>query len=75
MRESLRLAVAGVVLGLAASLMVNRLLSAMLFQTSPHDALTLAGVSVLLIAIAVVASAVPARRAARVDPIEVLRDG
>lgn len=74
-RESLRLAVAGVVLGIAASLMVNRLLSALLFRTSPYDAVTLAGVSLLLIAIAAVASAVPARRAARVDPIEVLRDG
>ena len=74
-RESLRLAFAGVLLGLVASLMVNRLLSAMLFQTSPYDAPTLVGVSLLLLTIAILASAVPARRAARVDPIEVLRDG
>jgi ABC-type antimicrobial peptide transport system permease subunit len=75
MRESLQLTLLGVVLGITASLLVNRLLSTLLFGVGPNDPLTLAGVSALLISIALVASAVPARRASHVDPIEVLREG
>jgi predicted permease len=73
--ESLRLTGLGVVLGLAVSLFVNRLLATLLFEIGPHDPLTLVGVVVLLLGTASAASLVPARRASRVDPIEVLRQG
>jgi ABC-type antimicrobial peptide transport system permease subunit len=75
MIESLRLAGAGVLLGVGISLIVNRMLSTLLFEVQPSDPLTLVGVSALLIGVAVVASLMPARRASRVDPIEVLREG
>jgi predicted permease len=75
MAESLQLAGAGVLLGIAFSLVINRMLSTQLFEVRPTDPLTLGGVSALLIGIALLASVVPARRASRVDPIEVLREG
>lgn len=74
-RESLQLALAGVVIGLLGAFVVNRLLSVFLFETRPYDPLTLTLTSLSLIAVATLASALPARRAARVAPIEVLRDG
>ncbi len=73
-RESLHLAASGVVLGLAASFAVNQLLAAFLFETPPHDPLTLGVTSLLLVTVAVVASALPARRASRVAPSEVMRE-
>ncbi|MEW5919147.1 MAG: FtsX-like permease family protein, partial [Gemmatimonadota bacterium] len=75
MRESLQLAGMGVLLGVGVSLAVNRMLATLLFGVGPNDPVTLAGVSALLIGIALLASFVPARRAAHVDPIEVLREG
>jgi putative ABC transport system permease protein len=71
--EGLRLAVLGLALGLAASLAGARLLSSLLFGVGPTDALTLTTASTLLIAIAVLASALPARRALRVQPSVALR--
>ena len=72
-REGLVLAALGVAIGLAASLAVTRVLSAFLFGVSATDPLTFAGVSVLLLAVALVASVVPARRALKVDPVTALR--
>jgi putative ABC transport system permease protein len=63
----------GVITGLAAALAASRLLRSLLFQVSPIDPLTLAGVCMLVMAVATLASYVPARRAARIDPVEALR--
>ena len=63
----------GVIAGLAGALATSRLLRSMLFQVNPTDPLTLAGVCVLLLAVATVARYLPARWAARIDPVEALR--
>jgi len=63
----------GVAIGLAGALVVTRFLRTMLFGVSPFDPVSFVGVAVVLSAIALVASYVPARRAAKVDPVEALR--
>ena len=63
----------GVIAGLGGALAVSHLLRSLLFQVSPIDPLTLAGVCVLLLAVATLAGYLPARRAARIDPVEALR--
>jgi putative ABC transport system permease protein len=63
----------GIAIGLGGALSVTRVLRTMLFGVSPFDPLSFVGVSLLLTTIALVASYVPARRAARVDPVEALR--
>jgi putative ABC transport system permease protein len=73
MQQSVRLAVLGVGIGFAGALLGTRLLQSLLFGVSPTDPLVLALVPVVLVAIAAVASFAPARRAARVDPVEALR--
>jgi putative ABC transport system permease protein len=74
MGQGLRLAGLGVVIGIGLALAGTRLLSSLLFGTSPTDALTFAAVATLLVAIAAAASLVPALRASRVDPLIALRD-
>jgi predicted permease len=74
LRQALLLSTAGVVLGLAGSLALSRSLGGLLFQLSPTDPATLGGVALLLIAVAMLASYLPARRAARVDPVVALRN-
>jgi hypothetical protein len=71
--EGARMAVLGVVLGIAASLAITRLLSTLLFGISATDPLTFAGVALLLSLVALLASYIPARRAMRVDPDIALR--
>ena len=63
----------GIAIGLAGALGVTGLLRSRLFGVSPFDPVSFVGVSVLLTVIALVASYLPARRAARVDPVEALR--
>lgn len=74
LRRGLQLAGAGAVIGLAAALLVARLMSGLLFGVLPTDRLTFAGVALLLIFVALLACYIPARRAMRVDPIVALRD-
>jgi putative ABC transport system permease protein len=71
--EGLRLTILGIALGLAGSLAGARLLSRLLFGVGPVDALTQAGASALLITVAVLACALPAWRALRVQPAVALR--
>jgi ABC-type antimicrobial peptide transport system permease subunit len=71
--RGLRLAGIGVAIGLGASLLLTRLMSGVLYGVSPTDPLTLAGVALALLAVAAFASAIPAFRAARVDPLTALR--
>jgi predicted permease len=71
--DGLRLALPGLLLGTLAALVVARLIRGMLFGVSPMDPLTLATVALLLMATVGLASWIPARRAASVDPVEALR--
>lgn len=72
-KRGLVMVVLGTVTGLLISLAVGRLLGGLLFAVSPSDPTTLIGVSVVLIAVGMIASYVPASRATRVDPMVTLR--
>src|SRR6185503_19758033 len=67
LRHGFRLTLFGVAIGLAAAFGVTRLIASLLY-VSPTDALTFTGISTLLALVAILASLLPARRAARVDP-------
>jgi putative ABC transport system permease protein len=73
LRGGLKLAGAGIVLGLIGAMALTRLLRSLLFGVGPTDPVTLAAVPLLLVSAAVLASWLPARRAANVDPMEALR--
>jgi len=72
-RQAMVLAVVGLTLGLAAALAMSRTMTTLLFDLSPTDPATFATVALLLAAVAFLASYLPARRAASVDPIDALR--
>ena len=72
--RGLQLVGVGVVTGLVASAWVGRLLSSQLYETAPHDPITLAGAVAVLGLVAFAAHVVPARRAIRVDPSITLRN-
>jgi len=73
LRESTSLAIAGVVVGVAAALLLTRLVKSMLYGIQPWDPMTMIGGVVILQAVALAASWIPARRAAGVQPMEALR--
>jgi putative ABC transport system permease protein len=73
LRQGLRLAIAGAAVGLLGSLIVSHSMAGLLYGVRPTDPLNFAGVTVLLLAVAVLACYVPARRAVRVDPLIALR--
>jgi putative ABC transport system permease protein len=72
--QGFRMTALGVIIGLATALAVTRLLANLLFEVTPFDAASFAGLPLLLAAIALVASWIPARRAAHVDPLVSLRN-
>jgi predicted permease len=71
--ESMILVVVGVAIGLATALAAGRLVASMLFGLAPTDAATIAVAMAVMLGVAAVAGYVPARRAARVDPLVALR--
>ena len=73
LREGLRLALAGVALGVAGALLAARFLESLLYEVEPRDPVTLVVIVALLIGVALVASYLPARRASRIDPFLALR--
>jgi ABC-type antimicrobial peptide transport system permease subunit len=71
--QASRLALAGAAAGLAAAFALTRLLRAELFGVTPRDPLTFVTVPLILLAVALAAAAIPACRAARVDPMAAMR--
>jgi ABC-type antimicrobial peptide transport system permease subunit len=71
--QGLRMALAGVAIGLMGTVLAARSLTGMLYGISALDPLTLGSASVVLIAIALAACALPARTAAKIDPMQALR--
>jgi len=72
--EGLKPALCGVALGLVSALALGRLMTALVFGVTPHDAATLSSVSIILTLCAAMATLLPAYRATRVDPVVALRD-
>lgn len=66
---TLRVALVGVIVGIAASLAASRLIAPPLFGTSPWDVPTYIGMAVIFLAVALISGYLPARRASRIDPI------
>jgi putative ABC transport system permease protein len=73
LQESLRVIVTGLVLGVAAAVGLTRLLAGLLYEVRPADPATIIGVVLLLLGVGVIAALIPARRAAKVDPMVALR--
>jgi len=73
LREALTLAGIGVAIGLPIALALVHVIRAVFYGIEPHDPLTTTGAAVIMIAVAALAAWIPARRAAKVDPMEALR--
>jgi putative ABC transport system permease protein len=73
LREGLSLSLVGLVLGLAGAVWLGQLLSGLVFGITATDLPTFAAVSALLTAVAAAACYLPARRAARIDPVAALK--
>jgi predicted permease len=71
--QGAKMAILGVVIGMAAALGLTRLMASQLFGVTPHDPLTFVSVGLILIVVALLACYLPARRAVRVDPLIALR--
>jgi len=72
-RQGMALAISGVTVGLAAAFLLSRLIRSLLFGVDATDPMTFAGIAVLLAVITLLASYIPAQRAARIDPLTSLR--
>jgi predicted permease len=75
LQQGMSLVLTGVLIGFVATLFVGRLLSTMLYGVSPSDPLSIAVAAGVLLAVALLACYLPARRATRIDPIIALREG
>ena len=73
MAHGLRMAVLGVIIGLAAALVATRVLGSYLYEVSTTDPITFAAVAVIVVAVATLSTVIPARRATRIDPMVALR--
>jgi hypothetical protein len=73
LRQSMAIALSGVAAGIVASYWIAKALQQFLYGVTAHDTLTFAAVALLLLVVAAIATIVPARRAATVDPVKVLR--
>lgn len=73
MKQGVLLTLSGVVVGVCAALALTRLMASLLFGVQPTDTLTFIGVPLLLAAVALCASFIPAQRASRMSPMEALR--
>jgi len=73
LRQALTLVGIGVVIGLFAAGALTRLLQTLLFETEPVDVWTFGATALVLVAVAALASYVPARRGTRIAPVEALR--
>jgi ABC-type antimicrobial peptide transport system permease subunit len=71
--QGMKLVIIGIVIGLAGALAATRAVSSLLFGVGANDPVTFAGVAVLLAAVALLACWIPARRAAKIDPLTALR--
>jgi ABC-type antimicrobial peptide transport system permease subunit len=71
--DGMRVAIAGVLVGVVASLFATRLAASLLYGVSPRDPVTIGVVATVLLAVAALANYLPARRASRVDPLVALR--
>lgn len=71
--KALRFTLAGAIVGIAAALTLSRFLESLLFETSPRDPLSFAVAPAVLIGVSLIASWIPALRAARLNPVEALR--
>jgi ABC-type antimicrobial peptide transport system permease subunit len=69
----MRLTLTGLLIGVVGALAGARLVSSLLFETTPTDPITFAATALLLVTVSLVAGFVPAQRVARIDPAEVLR--
>jgi putative ABC transport system permease protein len=74
LRRGIALTLIGIAIGVAGALALTRLMMSLLFEVSATDPMTFAGVSVLLAVVSLLACYIPARRAAKVDPMVALRD-
>ena len=74
-REGMTVAVAGIGAGLLGALLLGRAVSSLVYAVAPRDPATFSGVAAVLALVALAACALPARRAARVDPTVALREG
>jgi len=73
LREALTLATIGVAIGIPVALALVRLIRSFFYRIQPHDPLTMIGTIVIMLTVAALAAWIPARRAAKVDPMDALR--